>query len=124
MAGVVNLITNDNPDGGEMGVFVSAPFEGGGEQYNISGAFGRTFDRGYFNIAGDIFSREALRAGDRDYLNCRNQYVFEPGTRNRADRIDPRTGQPPVHRCGLGPGLCLRPRFLGPRRSLPVRLRW
>ncbi len=113
VAGVVNLITNDNPDGGEMGVFVSAPFEGGGEQYNISGAFGRTFDRGYFNIAGDIFSREALRAGDRDYLNCRNQYVFEPGTRNRADRIDPRTGQPQCTDVAWGQVYVYGPDFSG-----------
>jgi iron complex outermembrane receptor protein len=94
VAGVVNLITERGRDGGEMSVFASVPVEGGGEQYNINGSFGRTFDRGYINISGDYYLQETLRAGDRDYLNCSNQFVFEPGTRNRADRIDPRTGQP------------------------------
>ncbi|MFN6994172.1 MAG: hypothetical protein ACK4PH_08210, partial [Aquincola tertiaricarbonis] len=46
VAGVVNLITQRARDGGEMSAFASMPFEEGGEQYNISGAFGRTFDRG------------------------------------------------------------------------------
>jgi len=94
VAGVVNLITERARDGGEMAAFASLPFEQGGEQYNLSGAFGKTFDRGYINISGDYYRQEMLRAGDRDYLVCRNQYVFEPGTRNRADRIDPRTGEP------------------------------
>lgn len=94
VAGVVNLITERARDGGEMAAFASLPFEEGGEQYNLSGAFGKTFDRGYINVSGDYYRQEMLRAGDRDYLVCRNQYVFEPGTRNRADRIDPRTGEP------------------------------
>lgn len=94
VAGVVNLITERARDGGEMSVFATAPFDGGGEQYNISGAWGKRFNRGYLNLSGDYYRQEALRAGDRDFLVCKNQYVFEPGTRNRADRIDPRTGQP------------------------------
>lgn len=94
VAGVVNLITDQNRDGGEMSIFATAPFEGGGEQFNVSGSFGKKFDRGHVNFSADYYRQEALRAGDRDYLICTNQYVFEPGTRNRADRIDPRTGQP------------------------------
>ena len=94
VAGVVNLITESARDGGEIGAFASLPFESGGEQYNVSGAWGKTFDRGYVNLSADWYLQEQLRAGDRDYLTCSNQYVFQPGTRNRADRIDPRTGQP------------------------------
>ncbi|KAK0361338.1 hypothetical protein LTR94_023725, partial [Friedmanniomyces endolithicus] len=94
VAGVVNLITNRARDGGEMSVFATAPIDGGGEQYNISGSYGKTIDRGYVNLSADYYRQEALKAGDRDYLVCKNQYVFEPGTRNRADRIDPRTGEP------------------------------
>lgn len=94
VAGVVNLITERSRDGGEMSAFASAPLEGGGEQYNISGAWGKTFDRGYLNVSADFYRQEKLAAGEREYLICRNQYVFEPGTNNRADRIDPRTGQP------------------------------
>lgn len=93
VAGVVNLITAKR-NGGEMSVFATAPFEGGGEQYNVSGTYGKVFERGHFSVSADYYRQEELTAGDRDYLICKNQYVFEPGTRNRADRIDPRTGQP------------------------------
>lgn len=94
VAGVVNLITERGRDGGELAVFSSRPFEEGGEQFNVSGSFGRRFDRGYFNVSGDYYRQEMLRAGDRDGLTCKNQYVFEPGTSRRDDRIDPRTGEP------------------------------
>ena len=94
VAGVVNLITERGRDGGVMNVFGTVPIEGGGEQYNASAAWGRNFDRGYLNLSADFYRQEKLAAGERDYLVCRNQYVFQPGTRTRADRIDPRTGQP------------------------------
>lgn len=94
VAGVVNLISKRGGDGGEMGAFVTAPLDKGAEQYNIFGAFGKTFSRGYINVSGDYYRQEMLREGDRDFLTCKNQFVFEPGTRNRADRIDPRTGKP------------------------------
>lgn len=94
VAGVVNLISMQKRDGGEMDVFASVPLESGGEQFNLSGAWGKTFDRGYLSLSGDYYRQEKLAAGERDYLVCTNQYVFERGTRNRADRIDPRTGQP------------------------------
>jgi len=94
VAGVVNLITERARDGGEMSAFASLPFEQGGEQYNVAGSWGKTFDRGYLNISGDYYLQEKLAAGERDYLVCRNQFLFEPGTSNRTDRVDPRTGQP------------------------------
>ncbi len=94
VAGVVNLITQRSRDGAEFSTYASVPFEQGGEQYNISGTFGKSFDRGYLNVSADYYRQEALRAGDREDLICTNQFVFEPGTRTRADRIDPRTGQP------------------------------
>lgn len=113
VAGVVNLITNRGRDGGEMGVFATAPLDGGGEQYNISGSFGKKFDRGYINLSADYYRQEALRAGDRDFLICKNQYVFEPGTRNRADRIDPRTGKPTCNDTLWGQVYVYGPGFTG-----------
>lgn len=113
VAGVVNLVTQRGRDGGEMSVFATAPLDGGGEQYNISGAWGTTFDRGHFNISGDYYRQEKLAAGDRDFLNCRNQYVFEPGTRTRADRIDPRTGQPQCTDLAWGQVYVYGPDFSG-----------
>jgi iron complex outermembrane receptor protein len=113
VAGVVNLITERARDGGEMAAFASAPFEQGGEQYNISGTFGKTFDRGYLNFSGDFYRQEELTAGDRDYLVCRNQYVFQPGTNTRADRIDPRTGQPQCTDLAFGQVYVYGPDFSG-----------
>jgi iron complex outermembrane receptor protein len=113
VAGVVNLITERARDGGEMAAFASLPFERGGEQYNVSGSFGKTFGRGYINFSGDYYRQEELTAGDRDYLNCRQQYVFEPGTRNRADRIDPRTGQPTCNDLVWGQVYVYGPDFSG-----------
>ena len=55
VAGVVNLITERARDGGEIAAFASLPFESGGEQYNISGAWGKTFDKGYVNISADWY---------------------------------------------------------------------
>ncbi|MBX9708685.1 MAG: TonB-dependent receptor plug domain-containing protein [Caulobacteraceae bacterium] len=43
VAGVVNLITREGRDGGEINVFGTVPLEGGGEQYNASAAWGTTF---------------------------------------------------------------------------------
>lgn len=113
VAGVVNLLTERARDGGEMAAFASIPFEQGGEQYNISGSFGKTFSRGYINVSGDYYRQEELAAGDRDYLNCRQQYVFEPGTSNRADRIDPRTGQPTCNDLVWGQVYVYGPDFSG-----------
>lgn len=113
VAGVVNLITERARDGGEMAAFASVPFEQGGEQYNLSASYGKTFDRGYINFSGDYYRQEELTAGDRDYLNCRNQYVFEPGTRNRADRIDPRTGEPTCNDLVWGQVYVYGPDFSG-----------
>ena len=113
VAGVVNLITERARDGGIMNVFGTVPIEGGGEQYNASVAWGKNFDRGYLNLSADYYRQEKLAAGERDYLVCRNQYVFEPGTRNRADRIDPRTGQPQCTDLAWGQVYAYGPDFSG-----------
>jgi len=113
VAGVVNLITQRDREGGEMNVFATVPLEGGGEQYNASAAWGKTFDRGHLNLSADFYRQEELAAGDRDYLVCRNQYVFEPGTRTRADRIDPRTGEPQCQDSPWGQVYVYGPDFSG-----------
>ncbi|KDP93029.1 TonB-dependent receptor [Brevundimonas sp. EAKA] len=93
VAGVVNLITGVEQDGGELTAYYTAPFEGGGEQMNFSGTFGKTFERGSFSISGDYYKQFEQLQGDRDYTSCAAQYVFD-AQGNRADRIDPRTGKP------------------------------
>jgi iron complex outermembrane receptor protein len=94
IAGVVNLITKRNPDGGELSAFYSSPFAGGGDQVNFTGSWGKTFDRGSFNITVDYYKQYEQKRGDRSYTQCAAQYLFDPATGKRSDRIDPRTGKP------------------------------
>jgi iron complex outermembrane receptor protein len=89
VAGVINIITRRDMDGGQMSVFYSEPFQGGGEQFRIDGAFGRTFDRGYVNIAAEYAETMIQRRNDRDYTSCSEDYLFRPGTNERVDYVDP-----------------------------------
>ena len=93
VAGVVNLITRTEMDGFELDGNVSVPFQSGGEQYRISGLWGKTFDRGHIMVAADYFRQREMQRGDRDYLGCPEATIYrEDGS--RADLIDPRTGKP------------------------------
>ena len=93
LAGVVNIITDTNIDGGSIGAFVSRPFEDGGATYQLSGNFGRVFDRGYATIGAEFFEREELLYGDRDDLACTQSFVFaDEALTIRRDVVDPTTG--------------------------------
>ncbi len=85
VAGVVNLITKTNLDGFELNVYGNQSFEGGGEQFRISGAWGTTFDRGYFNAALDYYELKALTRGERDDTACASDYLINPLTGGRID---------------------------------------
>lgn len=91
IAGVVNIITNQE-DGATIDGYASMPFEDGGEEFRLSGSYGKSFDRGRFRVTGDYFKRETLARGDRDYLDCNEAYAFNDDG-SRADVIDPRTGE-------------------------------
>ena len=93
LAGVVNIITDTNIDGGSIGAFVSRPFEDGGATYQLSGNFGRVFDRGYATIGAEFFEREELLYGDRDDLSCTQSFLFaDEALTIRRDVVDPATG--------------------------------
>jgi len=91
VAGVINIITKKG-DGGVIDGFVSVPEKSGGEIYQISGSYGWAFDRGNFRITGDYYKQMELARGDRDYFQCGQPYIFDANTGDRADAIDPRTG--------------------------------
>ena len=91
VAGVVNIITKKG-DGGSIDGFATVPEVGGGEEYRVSGSYGWAFDRGNFRITGDYYKHQQLARGDRDYFQCGQAYIFDPDTGERADSIDPRTG--------------------------------
>ncbi len=89
VAGVINIITKTNLDGGALEVYANAPFEGGGEQYRISGSFGKAFDRGYANIGVDYYERQALLFGDREHFKCPQDRVFaDPDLTIRRDVLE------------------------------------
>lgn len=93
VAGVVNIFTKNKLDGLTLDLNASVPFDSGGENFRVSGAWGKTFDRGHIMIAGDYTKTQELARGDRDYLACPAANIFTE-TGQSADLIDPRTGQP------------------------------
>jgi iron complex outermembrane receptor protein len=100
IAGVVNLITKKDLRGFDFRGFVSAPEEGGGEQYSLSGIYGLGFaeDRGNLMVGVNYYKHNELERGDRDFLGCEEERVRSEATGEFADPIDPRTGEP---YCGL-----------------------
>ena len=92
VAGVVNIITRKD-DGLVIDGFVSLPQDSGGEESRLSASWGKSFNRGRFRITGDYSKQAHLRRGERDYFNCGHQYIFDTNTGERADIVDPQTGQ-------------------------------
>ncbi len=92
VAGVVNIITRKD-DGGTIDAFVSVPSDSGGEESRLSASWGKSFDRGNFRVTAAYSKKDHLRRGDRNYFDCGNLYIFDQTTGQRADNIDPRTGQ-------------------------------
>lgn len=93
VAGVVNIFTKNKLDGLTLDLNASVPLDSGGENFRISGAWGKVFDRGHIMIAGDYTKTRELQRGDRAYLACPEAFIFDEAG-NRADLIDPRTGKP------------------------------
>lgn len=87
ISGVVNLITRKNIDTPEFSITTHQPFVGGGEIYNVSGAAGWNFDKGSIVLAGEYYLHEPLLMGDRDYLKCAEDLVWDADG-NRIDRED------------------------------------
>ncbi|MDO1558632.1 TonB-dependent receptor [Brevundimonas sp. 2R-24] len=95
IAGVINYITRRDLDGFQFDAYANVPAQEGGEQYRVSGTWGATFDRGNFAVGFDYFAQEPLRRGQRDYLDCAEDYytsVQDPAG-DRVDLIDPFTGE-------------------------------
>lgn len=90
VAGVVNIITKRDTDGIQLDTFYSQPFESGGEELRASATWGKIFNRGHILVSADYYRRWELERGDRDYLACPEEYIFNQDG-SRADIIDPRT---------------------------------
>lgn len=92
IGGVVNIITKKD-EGANLNAFVSQPMESGGEKQRISGSWGKRFDRGYFRATADYSHQEIMTRGQRDIFKCDEHYYFDQTTGERADLVDPRTGE-------------------------------
>ncbi|HEU5286593.1 MAG TPA: TonB-dependent receptor [Sphingomicrobium sp.] len=93
IAGVVNLLTRKATEGIDLRGFTSVPLDGGGETYNVSVSYGKDFGRGHLIGGFDYNHRNELERGDRDYLMCPEEFLFNPDG-DRVDVPDPRTGEP------------------------------
>lgn len=68
VAGVVNVILRKDFDGLELQAVGDVNPQGQGEDYTISGAWGKNFDRGVFGIGAEYQVREEWKLRDRDFL--------------------------------------------------------
>lgn len=87
VAGVANVITRKNLDGGEVSLQINQPEEAGGAVYQGSAAYGWNFASGSVVVAGEYFLQEELRLRDRDFLECPQDYFWDANG-NRIDRED------------------------------------
>ena len=76
VAGVGNIVLRQDIDGFEF--FASGnknEQSNGGDDYTISGAWGTTFDRGFFGIGAEYNRRDEVQNGDRDFFQgCDTHY--------------------------------------------------
>jgi iron complex outermembrane receptor protein len=110
VAGVINVITRQRLEGGRIGATANN-LPGGGDEYQVEGGYGWTWDNASLSISGEFYSRKELEYGDRSFLSCiednvtaaANSTIPAPGGYNiaarpvnageRSDIIDPRTGR-------------------------------
>jgi iron complex outermembrane recepter protein len=88
VCGVINVITRTQIDAPELNISFSQPFEGGGEQLTVSGAWGLNFDAGSIALAAEYYDAKELNLGDRSYLECAEDLVYDPNTGVRLDRVN------------------------------------
>ena len=112
IGGVVNLITKENVDGGDIRAFYGPSQDGGANFYQLDGTWGKTWSRGYVLVGASWYKQTALTYGERPYLSCSSDdATFLTG--GSADLIDPVTGRakcnnifaPAVADVGFGPQL-------------------
>jgi iron complex outermembrane receptor protein len=71
VAGVVNIITKTDQDGGQIHAFANPSQGGGGEIYQINGSWGKTFDKGYISVGFDYYRQDELKLSQRSWLTAR-----------------------------------------------------
>ncbi len=96
VAGVVNIITRKGINDFTVEGQRVQTFEGGGHQTRISFVGGHTWDR--FELSGsiEVYDRQNLAVGQRDWARCPTAEFFDPATGDYAPgtMLDPNTGEP------------------------------
>ncbi len=87
VAGVINVITKKNLDGGVINAYTDVTQYGGGNQYDVNAAWGKVYDKGYWNVAFDYYDQEVLRADQRPDTACSADFDFNANGQ-RLDRKD------------------------------------
>jgi len=77
VAGVVNVILRKDFDGLELQANGNINPQGRGEDYTVSAAWGKNFDRGLFGIGAEYQYRDEVRLRDRDFLAGCNTFYQE-----------------------------------------------
>ncbi len=77
IAGVANIIMRKDVEGFEIDGSFSQPFEAGGQEKTISAIWGKTFDRGSFQVAGEYYQRESVKFKDRKITQECDQFYYE-----------------------------------------------
>jgi iron complex outermembrane receptor protein len=88
VAGVANIITRSSVDGPELSMQYNATEEGGGNTFQINGAFGFDLFGGEIMLAAEYESRDPLKYGDRKFSACAADLAYDATTGQRIDRID------------------------------------
>ncbi len=93
VAGVVNIITNQNIDGFILEGQHNFVERGGGEQTRLSLVGGRDF--GDLSLTGSVeyYERAAVTYAQRDFTRCPIDLVRDPATGDLLDDVDPVTGE-------------------------------
>ncbi|KCZ93813.1 TonB-dependent receptor plug domain-containing protein [Hyphomonas johnsonii] len=101
VCGVVNIITRDTVDSLELNAQMTRPFDSGGEQYSVSGAYGfQLGDYADFTISAEYRMSEQLDTSERDYLDCPRDYVRDVNGGGLIDRLNlSADGRRPTDNC-------------------------
>src|SRR5687767_3811106 len=99
VAGVINIITRKNIQGVTFEGQYNHPEDGGGETRRASITAGWTGDRGFLSGSLELYDRNSIRLGQRDWARCQTDYrrtVSSSGVLGEwgsLDPIDPLTGR-------------------------------
>ncbi|CCQ10520.1 TonB-dependent receptor [Pseudoalteromonas luteoviolacea B = ATCC 29581] len=78
VAGVINIVLRDDIDGVELSGKVGGTADGGGAEENFSIVWGNTTDKTSHTFIVDLFNRDEILYGDREYAATSNQASLRP----------------------------------------------